>query len=219
MITVNIANNKLIPSRVFKTKPNRIKTVHYKGLYYEQVKQKGFYPLEFFIAQIPQLSSDYEMAFVKTSSNNQWMGCFINSIRKSIVIDNDVFQEQLRRYYFITSGKIAVINETFDTDIEELEFISVKNMPELIEPDKQRKQIINNLAVAALSFVVYTSIGLFSSSLSQEQISIQKQINDNATKLYELKKKKQETSFPSEQEQGKHLNQLIERFNNAQNIK
>lgn len=210
--TVIIKSSKFIPARVFTKKPKNVKTVSFKGLYYEYVQQKNLYSLEFLLAQLPYISNVFEMVFMKDASSDNWIGVFLNSTRKSVVIDNSVFAEQLRRYYYILNGRIAVINNVIDSDIEEIEFVSIEKLPSLIDPQKQKNRFVKSFIFLIIAIIFSATESFFSQSYMQETTERQAKYSQDMQRLYELTKKFKEKVVPDKQTQDLILANEVERL-------
>lgn len=212
MIFAEIKNTKLLSARVFTTKPRNIKSIHYKGFFYEYVQKKNHYSLELYLAQVSYVFNVYDMVFIQSADASKWIGVFINSTRKSIAIENDVFEEHLRRYYFITAGKLAIINGAIETDLENVEFISIEKHPQLIDPSKQVKSIAKAFAGLAAALLLLITANFMNNTRSEEFLALQKQNIDDSNKLYEIIKVNKEITPPSKKEQMDMLALELKKF-------
>ncbi|MDQ1341019.1 MAG: hypothetical protein QG567_2177 [Campylobacterota bacterium] len=196
-----VANTRLTSARVFQIKPKAVKTISYRGLYYEYLQQKAAYSLEFFFAQVQEIAGNYEMVFVQSQDGSKWAGCFLYKDRKSVIIDNDVFEEHLKRYYYASSGKIAIVNNIVNLKLEGIDFVSVEKVNKLINPKEQKKQLIKNTAMLSFASLFWIASNVYNNYTLEEASVLQTQISSTNQEAYENLKYNKSVSVPGKKEQ------------------
>ncbi len=169
-----IGNKKLFPSNVSITPTRFLKTINLNDAYYEFTKINEFsYPLELALVQISSLNK-YDLILIENSDKDSFFCIFHKEpMRKSILIDKLKIKQQLIRYKEIYKSiaiinNIDILNENIN-DIENIDFIAIEKLPELIDPNKKRVTI----RMYFYAFFIMTMIWLF----------IKFQINNKLTEL------------------------------------
>ncbi len=132
------------------------------GAYYEFTKINELsYPLELAFVQISSVQK-YDLALIENSSKDSFFCVFLKEpSRKTILISKSKIKQQLIRYKEIYKS-IAIINniDILDDDItsiNNIDFIAIEKLPELIDPNK--KKLIIRMYLYAFFFM--SMIGFF----------------------------------------------------------
>lgn len=135
----------LITADVSKVK--KTKALLHGGLYYSFGDISKGYPLELYMTLLPEIRG-YSMAFVRDIDKEVWLGVFIGSPRRTVVLSNDSFTDHLRRYSHTVGGRIAIVNDIVEDEIE-VDFVAVEKEPKLIDP-KERLRLFVKAGTSAL---------------------------------------------------------------------
>lgn len=219
-----IGNKKLFPSNVSITPTRFLKTINLNGAYYEFTKINEFsYPLELAFVQISSLQK-YDLILIENSNKDSFYCVFLKEpMRKSILIDKQKIKQQLIRYKEIYKS-IAIINNTdilnenID-DINNIDFIAIEKLPELIDPNKKKVTI----RMYFYAFFIMTMIWFFVNFQINNKVSELETFNQQLTTeinlfndLTEKSKTQMMPLIPNNEVKAQQLKHLFSQIDNGE---
>ncbi len=209
-ITVTVANQKFISTKVNNKQSRGMKSILYKSLYY-QLPRVGGYSLELFINQLSNLKK-YKAAFIQI--NKEEYACvFINSIRPTIKIELTMLDIHLKRI-METVGEVCFIN-SIPEGIKEVEIETIKKIPTLIDPFKKRADRRKYIFLSLIFFLIYSVTTILENNFEEETEALNISKMEIEHKLDILKQKnKILEDIPSTEEIFKITKKLVEGVSN-----